>query len=334
MMMRAIVVVLAGSFLTVTTARAQSLAAELDLTAGYSTEENVTAAATQFRVFGEGPAAVRFYGEAAWGKQFNGTTDAFGAAYPYFGDVQAMEVYGERIFKPGASLAAVRVGRYRTPFGISGRGDHSYSGFLRAPLIRYDGYWALSNNFLEQGVDAIVGIPQLYVEASVGAPGDVGKVSRRSGVDTVIRVQGYRGPLIVGVSYMRSRPYMARTVEQARLGFTGIDVRWMLAGIEARGEWLSGRPIDGTNTSGWYADAILHRPGMGPVTAVFRAEQLDWTGLIRSDDAQGRRQTAGARIRLTNAIAVHVNVIHQDGYLAKEHRSSVDLATTYAIRLH
>jgi hypothetical protein len=63
--MRATVVVLAGIFLTVTTARAQSLAAELDLTAGYSTEENVTAVATQFRVFGEGPAAVRFYGEAA-----------------------------------------------------------------------------------------------------------------------------------------------------------------------------------------------------------------------------------------------------------------------------
>jgi len=113
-------------------------------------------------VFGERPAAVRFYGEAAWGKQFNGTTDAFGAAYPYFGGVQAMEVYGERVFTPGAGLAAVRVGRYRTPFGISSRGDHSYSGFLRAPLIRYDGYWALSNNFLEQGVDAVVGIPQLY----------------------------------------------------------------------------------------------------------------------------------------------------------------------------
>jgi hypothetical protein len=108
----------------------------------------------------------------------------------------------------------------------------------------------------------------------------------------------------------------------------------MLAGIQARGDWLSGHPIDGTGTKGWYADAILHRPGMGPMTAVFRAERLDWTGLIRSDDAQGRRQTAGARIRLTSAVAVHVNVIRQGGYLAKEHRSSLDLAATYAIRLH
>jgi hypothetical protein len=33
-------------------------------------------------------------------------------------------------------------------------------------------------------------------------------------------------------------------------------------------------------------------------------------------------------------IALHVNVIRQSGYLAEAHRSSVDLAVTYAIRLH
>ena len=214
--------------LTATTARAQSLSAELDLTAGYSTQENVTAAATQFPRVWRRPAGVRFYGEGAWGKQFNGMTDAFGAAYR----IRRRAGHG------GVRRTDLQAGRQS-----GGRSNRSVSdalrdlgprrpllsGFLRAPLSGTHGCWALSNNFLEQGVDAIVGIPQLYVEASVGAPGDVGKVSRRSGVDTVVRVQGYRGPLIVGVSYMRSQPYMARTVEQARLGFTGINVRWSLA---------------------------------------------------------------------------------------------------------
>jgi hypothetical protein len=71
----------------------------------------------------------------------------------------------------------------------------------------------------------------------------------------------------------------------------------------------------------------------GPVTAVFRTEHLDWMGFVPSEDAQGRRHTAGAPIRLTNTFALHVNVIRQSGYLAKAHRSSVDLAVTYAIRL-
>jgi hypothetical protein len=127
---------------------------------------------------------------------------------------------------------------------------------------------------------------------------------------------------------------MSPAVEQARLAFTGIDARWMLGGIEVRGEWISGRPIDRTSTTGWYADAIVHRAVMGPVTAVFRTEYLDWTAFIPAYDAQGRRHTAGARIRLTNALAVHVNVIRQSGFVAEEHRSALDVAATYAIRFH
>ena len=80
-----------------------------------------------------------------------------------------IEAYGERTFQPGRFLVGIRGGRYRTPFGISSGSDHAYNGFLRAPLIRYDDYYALSNNFLEHGADVIVGVPRLTLEVSAGA---------------------------------------------------------------------------------------------------------------------------------------------------------------------
>ena len=58
----------------------------------------------------------------------------------------------------------VRGGQYRTPFGIYSRSDYAYQGFLRAPLIRYDDYWSISNNFLERGVNVVAGGPRLQVE--------------------------------------------------------------------------------------------------------------------------------------------------------------------------
>ena len=105
-----------------------------------------------------------------------------------------IEAYGERTFQPRQGLIGIRVGRYRTPFGISSASDHAYIGFLRAPLIRYDDYFALSNSFLEHGADVIVGTPRLSLEASIGVPADVGTVQRRSGVDTVMRGQSVFGP--------------------------------------------------------------------------------------------------------------------------------------------
>ena len=101
-----------------------------------------------------------------------------------------IEAYGERTFQPGSFLVGVRGGRYRTPFGISSGSDHAYNGFLRAPLIRYDNYYALSNNYLEHGADVIVGVPQFTLEVSAGAPSDVGSARRRSGLDTVVRGKG------------------------------------------------------------------------------------------------------------------------------------------------
>ena len=100
------------------------------MSAGYSTE-NVSAGATQIRALGEGPGAVRFFVEAAWGARYfpasrpKSPTDVFGAAYPYEDRAQVIEAYGERTFRPRAGLVGVRVGRFRTPFGISTRSDHA-----------------------------------------------------------------------------------------------------------------------------------------------------------------------------------------------------------------
>ena len=314
-------------------ARAQPIVVEADLTGGY-TSDHAGALATQVRAFGDLPLGVRVLAETAWGarSETDESTDAFGAAYPYSNRIQIIEAYAERLFHEGPAFAGFRAGRYRTPFGIYTRGDYAYTGFLRAPLIRYDGYFALSNNFLENGAELIAGIPQLYIETSLSTPADVGGVSRRSGVDTVTRLQGYYGPWIVGVSHIRTQPYSPVTFAQGRSVFTGVDLRWTAGGVQVSGEWITGQPFDGTSTQGWHADVMVHRPAMGPVTAVWRSERLDYEA--RAPFARrGQRHTAGARIRLLRNLSALVNVLHQSGDLTDTYASALDGALTYSIRL-
>ncbi len=270
-------------------------------------------------------------GEGAWANRSGADSDAFGAAYPYANRIQVIEAYGERTFQPGQFLVGIRAGRYRTPFGISAASDHAYTGFLRAPLIRYDDYFALSNTFLEHGVDVIAGIPRLTLEVSTGLPADVGQASRRSGVDTVMRGQGAFGSLIVGVSYINTSPYQPEVFAHGRAVFTGVDMRFMRDGVEARGEWIAGRPFDGTTTSGGYADLIVHRPSMGPVTAVVRAEQLAYVAEAPFA-LSGSRYTAGAKIRFLRQFTAAVNVIHQSHDLPQRRPTSLDVGLTYSLR--
>ncbi len=316
-----------------TAAAGQSLSVELTQTGGYSTED-VGAAAAQLRVFGDAPGAVRYNVEGAWGARSNDDveSDVFGSAYPYDNRVQVIEAYAERMFQPGRGLFGIRAGRYRTPFGISSGSDHAYYGFLRAPLIRYDDYYALSNNFLEHGADIVVGTPRLSLEASAGVPADVGEAKRPSGLDTVLRAQGYAGSLILGASYIRTRPYQSPEFAFGHAKFTGVDVRWMRSGIQLRGEWIAGQPFDGTTTTGGYGDLIVHRPGMGPVTAVFRAERLDYDA-DPPFDLTATRYTAGSRIRLLDNLALSVEVVHQRLTLEpRPPRGAVDVALTYSLR--
>ena len=306
----------------------QAPVAELSISAGASTED-VEAAATELSVFGEIAPDFRFYVEGAWASRSEVETDAFGAAYPYDKRVRPIEAYAEKLFRGEKVFAGVKAGRYRTPFGIHARSDHAYSGFLRAPLVRYDGYWAISNNFLEGGVDVVVGTPALQFETSLGVPQDVGAAERERGLDRVFRVQGYRGPLIVGVSRVRSRPYMRGSWVHGDSVFTGVDFRWMMGGAQLRGEWITGQPFERPSTTGWYLDATLHKRALGPVVLVARAEELDYDAGAHSSFTE--RYTTGARIQLSRALVAHVNVIHEPTRPRGE-RTALDGAVTYVIR--
>ena len=343
--------IFAGAALLVASAslaHAQVIAAELDVTSGYSGEE-IRAAASQIRLFGDAPAGVAFFVDAAWGDRWAGDapvvgeplngadpigTDVFGAAYPYGGRVTLMEVFAERYFRPRGTLLGVRVGRFRTPFGIYGRSDHGYTGFVRPPLIRYDGYYGVSNNWLEEGVTLTAGVPRLFVEGSLSRPRDAGAARRWAGTDGSVRVQGYHRSLIVGVSHMRSNPYLPARFAVGRQAFNGVDVRWThSAGIQARGELLKGHSHEGrVSTTGWYADGFVHRPGMGPFTAVIRGESLIYTAPApRAREA--RRLTLGARVRWPGPVTLQLNYLRQSGDLPRIKDHSIDVSATYSIRV-
>ena len=325
-------------------ARAQTLATEVDITAGYSGEE-IRAAATQLRLFGVGPAGVEFFTEAAWGERWAGNapilgdmvsgvdpigTDVFGAAYPYGGDVQLVEMYAERHFRPRGALLGVRAGRFRMPFGIYGRSDHGYTGFTRPPLIRYDGYFGVSNNWMEEGALFTAGVPRLYVEASVSRPHDLGAAVRRGGTNGSVRVQGYHGGFVVGASYARSNPYLSPRFAVGRQAFGGVDVRWSHpAGIVARGELLKGHSYEGVSTIGWYVDGIVHRPGMGPFTALIRGESLDYDASPPHARA-AHRLTLGTRVRLSGPVTLQLNYLRQRGDLPHLKSHTLDFSATYS----
>jgi hypothetical protein len=319
------------SIASATAIHAQTVTTEEAVSVGVSSD-NVFAVATQLRAFGEVRGGIRYFVEGAWAEASGGASDAFGAAYPYGNRVQAIEAYGERMFQPHGMIVGIRAGRFRPPFGISSGSDHAYTGFLRAPLVRYDGYFALSNDFLEHGADLVVGVPQLTVEGAVGVPADVGESSRKSDVDTIVRVQSSAGPFIVGASHIRTSPYQTGGFAQGRTEFTGADVRWMQWGVQLRGEWLTGQPFDGTTTTGWYADAIVHRVAMGPVTAVGRLERLDYE-VRQPFDLHTRRQTIGARVRIVDGLSVQVNLLHQTGQPAGYTQQAVDVGVTYSLRM-
>jgi hypothetical protein len=323
-------ILLAGCLLSAVPADAQSVSAEVVQTGGYSTDETA-AAATQLRLFGEAWSGVRFTLEGAWAtRSAEYTSDAFGAAYPYDGRVKLMEAYADRIFRPGRGLVVVRAGRFRTPFGISSGSDYAYSGFLRAPLIRYDNYFALSNNFLENGASVTAGVPRLFVQATLGAPGDVGAAIRHPGLDRIVRGQASYGPFVVGVSHISTNPNFPRYFAFGRATFTGVDGRWMHGGVAVKGEWLDGQPFDGTRTKGGYVDVSVHRPSLGPVTAVARAERLDY--IVESPYAMyAVRYTAGARIRVLDGLAVQANAVRQRG-IPGQKTAALDLAVTYVFR--
>jgi hypothetical protein len=244
-----------------------------------------------------------------------------------------MDAYAEKLFKGDRFLGAVRAGRFRTPFGISGASDHAYSGFLRAPLIRYEGYWALSNMFFEHGVNAMVGTSSIQAEVTAGRPADAGEaLLRHPGTDAIVRVQAYHGPLLVGVSHIRSQTYGPASVARGQMVFTGADFRWMIGGVQLRGEWLVGQPWDGTRLSGGYLDVLVHRPFMGPVTLVSRVETLDYKDPRPFKSSRPAGEAIGARVQLLPGLYGQVNVTNRPSEPYGAAVTATDVALTYTVR--
>jgi hypothetical protein len=285
----------------------------------------------QLRVFGGFADHWRVWLETSWaGNYGNPQSDAFGAAYPYDRRLRPMEMYVERALPKAGRLTAIRIGRYREPFGIFSRSDHAYIGFSRAPLIRYGSYWALSNTFLASGVDVLVGRPSLSVESSVGVADDAGDYRRPKTLDVVVRGQAYFHSAIIGVSHLESSPSMQGPFVQGRMIFTGVDGRWMRGGVQLRGEWLDGKPFTGVATRGGYLDAIVHRTAMGHLTALLRVERLDYDAGPFS--AYYRRTVLGARYQATRSIGGQVNWLHQPSGPPTGHRNALDVSATYTLR--
>jgi hypothetical protein len=242
-----------------------------------------------------------------------------------------MDAYVEKTIRPNGWLLGVRAGRYRTPFGISGRSEYAYAGFSRAPLIRYGENWTISNTFFETGASMIVGRPSLFLETSLGQSRDEGEaVRRRSGINTASRLQGYFRSLIVGVSYLRTQPTDTGPFATGHMVFGGIDARWSHRGAQLRGEWINGRPFDAVTTRGGYLDAMLHRPGMGPVSAVARIERLDY--LAGPYSQYFRRATVGACVRIVQRVTAQLDLVRQPGGLTNGRSLAFDSSLTYSHR--
>jgi hypothetical protein len=310
-------------------ASAQVVTTEATISAG-ATTDNVAAGATQVRAFGE-VRGWRFYGDASFAARRDSESDAFGAAYPYEPKSSLLELKLEKTQIKGERLLGIRLGRYRTPFGIHSGSDQGYVGFLRAPLIRNSYYWALSNNYLETGGSVVAGTTWLSAEASAGVAADPDEFSRPGGLNTVVRMQGSGGPLIVGTSYIRTRPSRERPWAFGFTQFTGVDFRFMKGGVQLRGEGVAGRPFIGAKTRGLYADLLVHKSRMGPVTAVARVERLDYFAGEFSEFP--RRYTFGARVRMTRGLDAQVNYIRHSHQVEPDaRRASLDIGLTYTIR--
>jgi hypothetical protein len=319
-----------------TPASAQTTALEVQESAGASSE-STAGAGTQVRLFGEATAHLKYRIETAWGTRSHRPipgqygSDFLGTAYPYGNRLEVIEGYAEYFFAGRKIVQSIKAGRYRTPFGMSSASDHAYVGFLRPPLMRYGTYYGLSAGYLEHGVDVVVGTPRLSGEVSVGRPADVGDAIRRPGWNTVARGQVAIATAIIGVSGIDTTPYLPEMFASGRARFLGVDGRWMYGGVQIRGEWMDGKPFDGTITHGGYLDVFVHRPSLGPVTIVGRIDRLDYVA-VAPYELYTRRYTAGARVRVAAGLAVSAGLTHQDRQLTQRRRTTFDAGVSYTLR--
>ena len=94
-----------------------------------------------------------------------------------------------------------------------------------------------------------------------------------------------------------------------RATFRGIDARWMQAGVtHSRRAAIDAVPFEGTTTKGGYLDAIVHTRVMGPVTALARAEKLDYDTPVAAYRLFTHRYVAATRIRIWRGLSTSLGV--------------------------
>ena len=289
-------------------AAAQSIAIEGTHSAGASSEE-LTAVGTQVRVFGDAGETLRglrFQIEGSWGWRSDDEGDFFGTAYPYGGagrsDGGLRRVRGRAT---AGWVRAVKGGRYRTPFGIYAA---ERPRVHRVPAARRSSATAnttrcrtcISNRVRTSSI----GKPRLSVEGASGLPA---MSARPSGGRARQPWSAPRPCWRVDPGRQLHRhdavpcPRGSRPAERALAAWTCAGcpmVYWL------RGEWLGGQPFEGTRTTGGYADLLVHRPTMGPVTAF------------------GPRRAAGLR-RHSAVCALHASLHRRRAHPVVAHRCAL-----------
>ncbi len=191
-------------------------------------------------------------------------SDAFGVAYPsQTSDVRPMEAYVKTV-RSGRSLIE-RPG-WPLPHAVPrlSAAAHGYSGFTRAPLIRYGGNSALSNTALEADASVLVGVPSLTVEAGLGRPPDLCAFLGPRRSTGVIRARCSTYLSDCRVSHINTRAHAEGPWVRGRTTFTGVDGRSIQQSIRCA---ASGLPAcRGTRGQrGGHIDVTVHRVRMGPV---------------------------------------------------------------------
>jgi len=281
---------------------AQSITAETALTGGYSTDD-VTAAAVQLRAFGEVTGGVRFFGEVAWARSSDADNeqlcDGVPVQQPRRGDRSV-----RRADLPAARRASRRA-RRTLPHAVRHL-QRERSRVQRIPpaaarsLRRVSG---ISNHFLEHGARCDVRRAMAHARTAIGAPADVGTAVRRSGLDAVARLQAYYGPLIAGVSRIRTSPlHRSKRNTKVPPSSPASISGGPAIGVQLRGEWMPD-VLSTARREGLVCRRLVHLIGMGPVTAVARIEQLEYEepfergGLVVAPPDDRRSRSPRRRLR-------------------------------------
>ena len=257
-------------------AGAQTLAVQAQQAVGTSTE-SITGGAAQVRVLGEPRRRAaggrrRGVGHA---RSHDGVRRVRHGLSRTAASIEIIDAYVEYLRPRGRGLRAVKAGRYRAPFGIWSAGDHALS---RLPAAA-----AHPLRWLLRAVERLSrarrgGDRRRAASVARGERRPPGRCRRwRCAAPASTRCCAPRsahGPVIVGASYLDTMPDQPPRFAQGRAHFGGADLRVMHAGVLVRGEWIGGRPFDGIATRGGYLDLLVHRPGLGPVTLLGRAERL------------------------------------------------------------